>query len=136
MTEKRRKVLYWIFKLSAIMVSCALPILAICERFPIWKEAYSKPRSIGVGGVLILIVILLIFRKTVFSFVRDKLKIKYAPPIVTPIIMLIVSYVLLFLADFMRDLNTVSWMYFLGCAIGMILNYIGDRIRGEDRKDE
>ena len=135
MTEKRRKILYWILKLSAIVISCALPIWAICERFPIWELTHSKAKSISVGGVLILIVVLLIFRKTVFNFARDKLKLKYAPPIVAPIVMLVVSYVFLFIADFMRDLNTVAWMYFLGCAIGMILTYIAERIRG-DRKEE
>ena len=61
MTEKRRKILYWILKLSAIVISCALPKWAICERFPIWELTHSKAKSISVGGVLILIVVLLIF---------------------------------------------------------------------------
>lgn len=129
-TEKKRKLIGWLFKIAAIVVSCGLPVLAICERFPIWREAYSKPKSIGVGGILILIVVFLIFRKTVFGYIKSKMKFEYMPPIIAPIIMLVLSYVLMYLADFMQDLNTVSWMYFLGCAIGMLFTYIGERIIG------
>ena len=34
MTEKKRKALYWTFKALSIIISCAFPILAICEKFP------------------------------------------------------------------------------------------------------
>lgn len=126
MTDKKRKALYWLFKVLSIIISCGLPLWAICEKFPIWTVSYGKYRSIGVGGILILIVLLVIFRKTVFNFIRDKLKITHAPPLAVWLVMLILSYVLVYIANFLRDLSIVFWMGLIGCAIGTVLTYIAE----------
>jgi hypothetical protein len=65
MTEKKRKTLYWVFKLLGILISCALPIWAICERFPIWTEKHDAGYSIGVGAILILVVLLVVLFSSV-----------------------------------------------------------------------
>jgi hypothetical protein len=134
MTEKKRKTLYWVFKVISVIVSCLLPVWAICEKFPIWEMEYGTQRTIGAGGILILIVLLVIFRKSVFNFMSDKLKLKHAPPIVSWLVMLVVAYVLLYINQFIRDLTTVFWMGLIGCAIGTILTYIAENIYG--KKDE
>ncbi len=129
MTEKKRKTLYWAFKLFGILVSCALPILAICEKFPLWTETHGTTHSVGVGVILILIVLLVIFRRTVFNFVKDKLNLKYAPPIVVWLVMLIFSYIVIYIGNVMRDMTTVLWMGLIGCAIGTVLTYISERFK-------
>ena len=126
MTDKKRKALYWLFKVLSIIISCGLPLWAICEKFPVWTLSYGKYRSIGVGGILILIVLLIIFRKTVFNFIKDKLKLSHAPPIAVWLVMLILSYVLVYIANFLRDLSIVFWMGLIGCAIGTVLTYIAE----------
>lgn len=127
MTEKKRKTLFWVFKIAGILVSCALPIWAICERFPIWTAAHGAGRSAGVGIILIAIVLLIIFRKTVFDFAKDHLNLKHAPPIVVWVVMIICSYILVYLGEVMRDMNSVFWMGFIGCAIGTFLTYLSER---------
>ena len=127
MTEQKRKLLFWVFRIAGILVSCALPIWAICERFPLWAEDHGTGRTVGVGFILIAIVILIVFRKTVFDFVRDKFNLKHAPPLAVWLVMLIVSYILVYIGDVMRDMTTVFWMGFLGCAIGTALTYISNR---------
>ena len=107
MTEKKRKSLYWLFKLWGIIVSCAFPIWAICEKFPIWTQTHGESHSIGVGVVLILIVMLIVFRRTVFDFFKEKLNLKHAPPIAIWFVMLIISYVMVYIGNFMRDMTTV-----------------------------
>lgn len=129
MTEKKRKTLYWAFKLFGILVSCALPIWAICEKFPLWTETHGTTHSVGVGVILILIVLLVIFRRTVFNFVKDKLNLKYAPPIVVWLVMLIFSYIVIYIGNVMRDMTTVLWMGLIGCAIGTVLTYISERFK-------
>lgn len=133
MTEKKRKTLFWVFKLAGILVSCALPIWAICERFPIWTEAHGAGRSAGVGIILIAIVLLIIFRKTVFGFIKDHLDLKHAPPISVWFVMLICSYVFVYLGEVMRDMTSVFWMGLIGCACGTFLTYLSERFnsRGE-----
>ena len=135
MSHNRRKLFYWVFKILGILVSCALPIWAICEKFPIWTFSYGTIRSVGVGGILTLIVLLVVFRKTVFKFIVDKLKLSHAPPLVIWLVLLITSYVLVFISNFMRDLTTVFWMGLIGCAIGTVLTFIAENRFGKEKND-
>jgi hypothetical protein len=134
MTEKKRKTLYWVFKIIGIVVSCLLPIWAICEKFPLWTVEYGANKTVGAGGILVLIVMLVIFRKTVFNFMSDRLKLKHAPPLVVWLVMLVIAYVLTYINNFIQDLTTVFWMGLIGCAIGTVLTFIAENSYG--KKDE
>ena len=135
MTTKNRK-LFWLFKIAGILVSCALPIWTICEKFPLWTESHGTGRTVGVGVILISIVLIIVFRKTVFDFIRDHLNLKHAPPLVVWIVMLIVSYILVYLGEVMRDMTTVFWMGFIGCTLGTILTYISERFNPKEEKSD
>ena len=137
MTEKKRKTFYWLFKVLSILVSCALPIFAIWEKFPIWTYTHGTTRSVGVGGIIALTILLLVFRKSVFKFLEEKMRLKYAPPIVAPMVALIISYILIYINEFLTDLNTVFWMWLVGCAVGIVLTYIAEHRYGnkEEEKD-
>ena len=132
MTEKKRKTLYWLFKISSVLISCALPIWAICERFPLWTMKHGRGYSIGAGAVLIIFVILIIFRKSVFGFLKDKLSLKHAPPLVVWLVLLATSYLLVYIGSVMRDMTSVFWMGLIGCAIGTLLTYISERFNTKD----
>ncbi len=136
MTESKRKLWYWIFKVAGILISCALPIWAICERFPLWTEKSGAGVTVGAGIVLIAIVLLIVFRRSVFKYAKDKLNLKYAPPITIWIVFLIISYSLIYIADAIQALNTVFWMGFLGSAIGSLLTYIAEHKFSEVTTDE
>ena len=77
MSQKKRK-LYWFYKILSVIVSCAFPIWAIYEKFPLWTTIHGATRSVGAGSILCMIVILIVFRKSVFKFFADKL---FRPPI-------------------------------------------------------
>lgn len=132
MLEKKRKTLYWLFKISSIAVSCALPLLAIFEKYPLWNTEYGKAHSLGVGGILALIVITIVFRKAVFDFIRHKMKITHAPPLAVWLILIAISYVLVFIGQFMYDMVIVLWMGLIGCAIGTVLTYIAEHNFGKE----
>lgn len=130
-TDKKRNKLYWLFKIGGVFISCLLPVWAICEKYPIWKTMHNTGRSVGVGAILILIVVAIVFRKSVFSFLADKLKLRHAPPLAVWFIVLIVSYVLIYIGDFLRDLTIVLWMGLIGCAVGNLLTFIGENCFGD-----
>ncbi len=136
MTETKRKKLYWTFKLAGIVISCLLPIWAICEKFPIWTVQHGTGHSIGVGTILILIVVLVIFRRTIFKFFKDKVNLQHAPPLAVWLVLLIISYVMVYLGNVMNDMTTVFWMGLIGCGIGTFLTYIAENRFGEVNKDE
>lgn len=136
MSEKKRKTLFWLFKVAGIIVSCAFPIWAICEKFPIWTAVHGAGRSIGAGGILIGFVLLIIFRRTVFNFAKEKLNLKHAPPIAVWVVMLLLSYIFVYISNFIADMTTVFWMGFIGCAIGTFVTFIGQSRFGEEANDE
>lgn len=132
MTDRKRKILFWFFKCAGIFVSCALPIWAICEKFPLWAEDHGTGRSVGVGIILIAIVLIIIFRKTVFDFIKDHFDLKHAPPLTIWLVMLVISNILIYLGDIMKDMTTVFWMGFIGCCIGTFLTYISERFKAKE----
>lgn len=135
MSEKKRKTKYWIFKILSIIISCGLPIYAVCEHFPIWTMSHGTARSIGAGGIICLIVLVIIFRKAVFNYLQEKAKLNHAPPIVIWLVMLIVAYILMYINSFIQDLTTVFWMGLVGCAIGTVLTYIAENWYGKKEED-
>ena len=131
MTKKNRKKLYWLFKSLSVIVSCALPIWAIYEKFPMWKTSYGTTHTIGVGGVLAIMVILIIFRKAVFAYLRERLNLTHAPPLAVWLIMMAVSYAFIFVGDFLKDVTIILWMGLIGCAIGTFLTFIAENAFGK-----
>lgn len=137
MTEKKRKALYWTFKVLGIFISCFLPVWTICEKFPIWTKTYGTSQSVGVGSIFCLIVITIIFRKTVFDFLRDRFKLKHAPPIVVWLVLLIISYILIYISKFLMDITTVFWMGLIGCGIGTVFTFLAENYFAvKENKDE
>lgn len=136
MTEKSRKIKYWVCKALSLLVSCGLPIFAILEHFPIWTESYGTVRSIGSGGIIALIVIVIIFRKSVFNYLRDKMKLQHAPPMAVWLILIAVSYIILYINSFIRDLTTVFWMGLIGCAIGTLFTYVAENWYGKKEETD
>lgn len=131
-TKRERKYLFWIFKILSVLVSCAFPIYAILEKFPVWVKASGISRSAMVGIILIIIVMLIIFRKAVFDFIKEKIDLKHAPPITVWITCLIVSYILVYIGNFMADLAVVFWMGLIGCLIGNVLTFFANRFAKEE----
>ena len=126
--ETKNKILYGFFKVLSVLISCAFPIWAICERFPLWRNQHGALRSIGTGTILIIIVVLIVFRKSVFKYIVERLRLRHAPPLAIWLTLLAVSYIFIYIAEFMRDLNAVLWMGLLGCAIGTVLTFIAERL--------
>lgn len=134
MTEKKRKVIYWVLKISSVIISCILPIFAVCEHFPLWTESYGTAKSIGAGGIISLIVLVVVFRKAVFNFIKEKLKITHAPPVVIWLLLLIASYILMYINRFLHDLTIVFWMGLVGCAIGTVMTLIAEKKFGKKKE--
>ena len=131
MSETKRKRLYWVFKVVSVLIACAFPVWAICERFPLWQTAYGSTRSIGVGGIMIVIVFIIVFRTSVFDFLKDKLKITHAPPLLVWLVLIAISYVLIFIGQFMQDVLVVLWMGLIGCSLGTALTFVAEHYFGK-----
>lgn len=126
MSEKKRKFWYATLKVASLLASCLFPLYAIYEHFPIWVENNGSTHSLGTGTIIAAIVILIIFKSTVFSYLKEKFEGKHFPPVTIWIVLLVVVYVLIYINKFLIDLTTILWMGLLGCSIGTLLTYIAD----------
>ncbi len=135
MMEKSQIIKYWMLKVLSIVVSCGFPIYAVIEHFPIWSVRFGIGKTFGAGGIICIIVLFIIFRKTVFNFVKDRMNLKYAPPITAWIIALIVSYILIYITTFIQYLTTVFWMGLLGGAIGTMLTWVAENKLGSRKEN-
>jgi ABC-type uncharacterized transport system permease subunit len=93
--------------------------------------SYGATRTVGAGLIIMLVVVAIIFRKAVFNYLKDKMKLQNAPPLAVWMICLIISYILLYINKFISDLTVVFWMGLVGCAIGTVLTYIAENWYGE-----
>jgi cobalamin synthase len=108
-------------------------MFAIYEHFPLWVEENGAARSLGSGLIIGALVLIAIFRKTVFAYLSEKFKGKNAPPIAIWVVLLICAYTLVYINSFLLDLITVLWMGLLGCGIGTGLNSIAEhKFGGKD----
>lgn len=134
MSEKKRRTKYWILKILSVIVACGMPIWAVCEHFPIWYLSHGTVRSMGAGGIICLIVVVVVFRKSVFNFISKRLKLEHAPPMAIWIVMLIISYILMYINSFIQDLNTVFWMGLIGCTIGTLITFVAEHKYGKQEE--
>jgi hypothetical protein len=136
MKERKRNSLYWLFKILGIVISCALPIWAICEKFPLWTEIHGEGRTVGVGLIFALVVILIVIRRTVLNFIRDRFNLRHAPPLLVWLVFLVLAYVTIYIGNLMRDITTILWMGLVGCGIGTVSTYIAENRYGKEKKNE
>jgi Na+-driven multidrug efflux pump len=50
------------------------------------------------------------------------------------LVLLIISYVLIYINNFIKDLTVVFFMGLVGCAIGTVLTYIAENKFGEKKE--
>ena len=80
---------------------------------------------------MIVIVFIIVFRTSVFDFLKDKLKITHAPPLLVWLVLIAISYVLIFIGQFMQDVLVVLWMGLIGCSLGTALTFVAEHYFGK-----
>ena len=128
----KNKIFYGLFKWGGVGISAALPLWVALNKFPLWVETHGVGRSLGTGGIIGVIIVLVIFRDTVIGYLKEKLKLGHAPKITRWVVALIITYVLLYIGKFLYDLSLVLWMGLLGSVIGTLLTFAGETIFGEE----
>ena len=109
---------YWICTVLSFAFSAGLPVVAIGQKFPIWNQTVSPAYTIGVGGVLTIIVCLVVFRKTLVPALMAKLGITSIPPVVIWVSALIVAEIVAKINTFMTDIKAVIFAGLAGAAFG------------------
>lgn len=73
MTAKaKRKIGVVVLKLVSIASSVGVPVAAVLQEFPVFKEQVGG-KELSVGGVMILLIVLFGFRRQLWPIIREKL---------------------------------------------------------------
>ena len=136
MKRPKNNTLYWLFKIASVIVSCAFPLWAIYERHPEILAVHEKRISFGMGGIIVAFVVLFVFRKSVFGFIRERLRLKHAPPFLGWLVPMSVGYAILYLNEFANDMVHASKMGFIGGAIGVVMTFVAENFLRVNKKKE
>ena len=128
----KNNIFYGLCKWGGTAIYAALPLWAVWEKFPTWIETHGVGKSLGTGGIVGIIVLLVIFRDTVIGYIKEKLKIGHAPKMSWWIAGLIIVYSLLYIVKFLADLAMVLWMGLFGALIGTLMTFAGEVLFGEE----
>ena len=85
--------------------------------------------------MLAALVLIVIFKKTIFGGIKERLKMKHTPPLLIWVVMLILAYAILSVCSFLLDIIMVLWMGLIGCGIGTILSMVAEFCFGKEEKD-
>lgn len=128
----KRNLFYWLFKDGGIGISAFLPLWVVFDKFPLWVETHGTGRSLGAGGIIGIVIVLIIFRDTVMGYLKEKFKFAHAPKLTWWIVGLIIVYALLYIVKFLYDLSLVLWMGLIGSVVGTLLTLAGETLFGEE----
>lgn len=132
-TKRRIKLLS--FKSAGVVASVALPAWAILEKFPIWKVETGTAKTLGIGGIMIAIVALVTFKRSILNYIKEKTGMKTAPPLAIWAVLLIASFALTAVANILADMRVIFIAGLAGSGIGTVLNFIGETL-GESEDSE
>lgn len=135
MTDKKRKILYVLLKSASVLIACGLPIYAVCEHFPLWAVTHGSTKAVGAGGIISLCILVTVFRKSVFPFLIDRFHLRHAPPVTVWLVLLAVTYALLYIHPFLCDLTTVLWFGLVGCALGTAMTFAAETLFAKRKED-
>lgn len=128
----KNNIFYGLCKWGGTGVSALMPLWVVFDKFPLWVENHGVGKSLGTGGILGIIIMLVIFRDTVIGYIKEKFKIGHAPKLAWWIVGLVIIYSLLYIVKFLADLALVMWMGLFGAIIGTMMTFAGEIFFGEE----
>lgn len=148
------RVKYWILQIAAFLVAVIPPVWAVCEKLPVWRVRYGTAQTFGFGLVILLVVLLVVFRKTLLVLVRgwldvlcDKIKEKTGIVHIPPMLSLVLTWATALLVVvalipvvsglyvILVDLKGIFMAGLVGAGLGWLLSLIGIWL-GIERSDE
>ena len=107
-------------------------------RYVVFPQAVRVMLPLVIAELKLLlrsIIVAVVFRRSVFDFLRERLRLRHAPPLAVWLALLAVSYFFIYITPFVRDLTAVFWFGLLGCAIGTAMTYVAERFFGRGEAD-
>ena len=126
--KTKRRIKLVSFRAAGASVAIGLPAWAILAKFPVWRTETGTLGMLGMGGIMIAVVALVTFKRTVLDFIKEKTGMKTSPPLAVWGVLLIASFILSAFAELLSDMRGIFIAGLVGSGVGTVLNIIGDRL--------
>lgn len=121
-TQTKRKIGIVGLRTVGIASSVGMPAVAVLNAFPIWKERDFPidGKTIGVGGVMILLIVLFGFRNQLWPLVKSKLHLNSFGAIIGWGVLFAVLLSIEKIVPLLPDLRTICIAGLTGTGIGQV----------------
>lgn len=120
-TQTKRKIGIVGLRTAGIASSVGMPAVAVLNAFPIWKEDTPiDGKTLGIGGVMILLIVLLGFRRQIWPLVKSKLHLNSLGAIIGWGVLFAVLLTVEKIVPLLPDLRTICIAGLTGTGIGQI----------------
>lgn len=119
--ETKRKLGVFGLRTVGITSAVGMPAAAVLKAFPVWKvNTPVDGKVLGVGGIMILIIVLLSFRRQIWPIVKDKLHLNATGAIIGWGVLFAALLAAEKLVPLLPDLRTICIAGLTGTGIGQI----------------
>lgn len=120
-TQTKRKMGVIGLRTAGIASSVGMPAVAVFNAFPIWKvDTPIDGKALGIGGVMILLIVLLGFRRQIWPLVKSKLHLNSLGAIIGWGVLFAVLLTVEKIVPLLPDLRTICIAGLTGTGIGQI----------------
>ena len=121
-------------ELVAIASSVGAPVAAVLQKYPIFKEPVTT-KELSAAGVMVLLIVLLGFRRQLWPIIRDKLHVNSAGALIFWGVSFLVLLWLENIAAMLPDLRTICIAGLAGTGVGQV-SHTAARIVGKKKTEE
>jgi hypothetical protein len=119
--QTKRKIGVIGLKLVAIASSVGVPVAAVLQEFPIFKEPMTT-KELSAGGVMILLIVLFGFRRELWPLIKEKLHVNSAGTLIFWGLSFLLILWLEKVAAMLPAMRTICIAGLAGTGIGQVAN--------------
>ena len=127
----RRKLGAAFLRILGVICAVGMPSAAVLETCPFWRDTVNRPvdgKSLGVGGVMFLLIALFGFRRQIWPYIQKRLSITAVGALLFWGMAFVLLLALEKLTALLPDLRTICIAGLIGTAIGQVLDTVAGLI--------
>ena len=136
MTKTASKTIAFLLHKVGLAVSVGLPASEVLRKFPIWRPEAEQPingRSLGLGGILLIIIALFAFREKIWPSIKKNLRLNSLGSILFwGAVFALLIVVERFLIPVLPDLQSISLAGLIGALAGQACYTVAGLINAKE----
>ncbi len=133
--KTKRKIAEVGLKIVSIASSVGVPMAAVLQEFPVFKEQ-ADGKELSVGGVMILLIVLFGFRRQLWPIIREKLHVNSVGALIFWGLAFMILMWMESIASILPALRTICIAGMVGTGVGQAADTVAGIIGRAGEKDK